>query len=204
MSSFAVADNFTYYLAPPVPSQPLESNLTVDAASITWQTSPYSSEYGAPLIGCVVAAGPTVWLPSVALPTLPTTLSSTASQNCLPYTSTAVYTTQQNTTMTTSLASMNLQPKTVYDFWVMCYNSNGMSAYSILFNSTTSASLPVPTAASNVNCPNGNTVTSSSGTSGGTTGTSTGSGNGASSGAGGKAAWVAGALAAVAGAAMAL
>ena len=136
------ATNWTYFILPPVPSQPPPPTILPGATQVQFTTSLYSTEYGATLIGCLVAAGPTVWSPT----NIPTTLSSTPSQNSLPYTSYAIYSPTQNTNVTVDLSSMNLSPSTTYDFWALCYNSNGQSAHSILFNQTTSASLPFPTA----------------------------------------------------------
>ena len=136
------AKNWSYFILPPVPSQPAQPTMLPGATQVQFTTSLYSTEYGAALIGCVVAAGPTVWSPT----NIPATLSSDPSQNSLPYTSSAVYAPTQNTNVTVDLSSMNLSPGTVYDFWALCYNSNGQSAHSILFNQTTSASLPIPAA----------------------------------------------------------
>ena len=132
--------NLTYFTLPPVPSQPTAPQLLPSLTEVQYQTSLYSSEYGQPLIGCVVAAG----VPTYFGAGIPATLSATPAQNSLPYTSSATYAPAQNATVTVSLASMNLAPKTAYDFWVVCYNANGQSAHSANFSITTSATLPAP------------------------------------------------------------
>ena len=152
------AKNWTYFILPPVPSQPAEPVMLPGGTQVQFTTSQFSTEYGAALIGCLVAAGPTVWFPT----NIPATLSSTPSQNNLPYTSSAVYAPTQFTNITVDLTSMNLSPSTVYDFWALCYNSNGQSAHSILFNQTTSASLPVPTAPASSSASPASTSSSSS------------------------------------------
>ena len=131
------AVNWTYYILPPVPSQPLPAVVN-NGKQVTYTTSQYSSEYGAALIGCVTAAGPFQWSPPAG--TFPATLSSTPSQNTLPANSVATYTSSQNTSVTVNIASMNLSTNTVYDFWVICYNSNGASPNSVVFNQTTASS----------------------------------------------------------------
>ena len=135
------AKNWSYFLLPPVPSQPPQPTLLNAGTQVQFTTSMYSIEYGAPLIGCVVAAGPNVWFP--AANAFPATLSSNPSANSLPYQSYAVYSPPQNTNVTVNLTAMNLSPSVAYDFWALCYNSNGQSPHSILFNSTSSSSLPM-------------------------------------------------------------
>lgn len=136
------AVNWTYFILPPVPSQPPPAVVN-SGTQVIYTTSQYSSEYGAALIGCVVAAGPYQWSPPAG--TFPATLSSTPSQNSLPNTSATAYAPAQNSNITVNLADMNLAPNTVYDFWVVCYNSNGASPASVRFNQTSSSSLPTPT-----------------------------------------------------------
>jgi len=139
------AKNFSYFMLPPVPSQPPAPILINGSTQVIITTSLYSVEYGSALTGCLVAAGPNVWFPS----NIPTTLSSTASQNSLPYTSYAIYQPAQNTNYTVNLADMNLSPNTTYDIWAMCYNGNGQGPHSILFNQTTPSTLPIPKPANN-------------------------------------------------------
>ena len=141
------AVNWTYFIMAPVPSQPLAPTVINSGTQLQYTTSMYSSEYGAPLIGCLTAAGqPTgtgfggapIWTPPANY--FPSTLSS----NNVPANSTASFASAQNANITVNLADMNLKPNTTYDFWVMCYNSNGRSANSVQFAQTTNSSLPQP------------------------------------------------------------
>ena len=130
------AVNWTYYILPPVPSQPVPANLVNGGSQVVYTTSQYSSEYGAPLIGCVIAAGgPYQWTPPAG--TFPATLSSTPSQNSLPNNTAVAYAPAQNTNITVSTSSLGLAVGSNNDFWVQCYNANGPSRASVRFNQTT-------------------------------------------------------------------
>ena len=135
--------NWTYFITAPVPSQPMPPTVINSGTQLLYTTSMYSSEYGAPLIGCLAAAGQLtgtgwlgapIWSPPATY--FPSTLSSSSS---VPSNSTASFTSAQNPNVTVNLADMRLQPNTTYDFWVMCYNSNGRSVNSVQFAQTTSA-----------------------------------------------------------------
>lgn len=132
--------NFTYVLMPPVPEQPAPISVVNNSASVVVTTSQYSAELGTPLIGCVISAGNTPYEAT----DLPTTLSSTASDNRLPYSSYAMYSPPQNTSYTVYLSQLNVNPNTAVDIYFVCYNSKGQSWPAIKYNQTTSSLLPVP------------------------------------------------------------
>ena len=136
--------NWSYIALPPVPSQPPQSSFTSDGMNINLTTSAFSQEYGYPLIGCVVSAGPTPYAGGLA----PATLSSNPSANNIPYGAVAIYasppTVTQLSTVFIPLKSLYVAPSTKYDFHFTCYNSVGGSPDIPLYNITTSAALPVP------------------------------------------------------------
>ena len=130
--------NFTYVLMPPVPEQPAPVYLVNNSNSVFVTTSQYSSEFGSALTGCVLSAGPSPYSGS----DLPATLSSTASQNKLPWLSYAMYSPPQNSSYTIYLNQLNVNPNTTIDVYFVCYNGNGQSWAAVQYNQRTSLTLP--------------------------------------------------------------
>jgi len=130
--------NFTYVLMPPVPEQPFPIYLVNNSASVFVTTSQYSQEIGTPLIGCVLSAGTTPYNAT----DLPATLSATASENRLPFTSYAMYSPPQNTSYTIYLNQLNVNPNSAIDLYFVCYNQQGASWASVQYNAVSSSSLP--------------------------------------------------------------
>ena len=133
--------NFTYFVLPPVPSQPASMVLDPTNTSVLATASQYSVEYGAPLIGCVLSAQ--TGFSNYEGQDLPAFLNADGS-SVLPYTSFAVYGVPQSQSLTFNLTALHLRPNTAYDYAFVCYNANGRSPQGSLFQAVTSPLLPQP------------------------------------------------------------
>jgi len=127
------AYNYSIIVLPPVPAQPAMSiqGVDVNTGGLLVRASPYSTEYGSQLTGCLLHYGQTPYNPSSS--NIPTLLTSTTG---LPSNAVGYFSFVQNATSVVTPASFPNPPVTqvAYDYHFSCYNGNGPSPEVILYN----------------------------------------------------------------------